>query len=260
MEAFIQDTARKAGAAIMELFGKSSVLYSKNDNAIDIVTEADLAANKIITDAIKSAYPDHGIISEEGQTEALSLEYVWCVDPLDGTKNFASNTPLFGVSMALMQNGEVIHAGIYAPVTDDFYYAEKGKGAFQNGQKVSCSKKDNWDESFGIGPIRLRSKNIKFMSLCYDLMGDGAWINCIGMTALAGAWVASGKRDWYMSAGQDMWGQAATCLLAKEAGCRVTNFAGGEYKPGDKGIVMANEFMHPGLLTAVQKAYDLPIV
>ncbi len=249
----MRETAIKAGAKILEFFGSASILYTKK-SAADIVTEADLASNAIICEAIKEQYPDHGILSEEGEGYQEDSDHAWHIDPLDGTKNFQTGTPLFGINMALSYKGEVIHAAIYLPITNDFCYAEKGKGAFLNGSKTQCSSKEEWKGTYGLGPIRPSAEHRALLAGIIELE-DKAWVNAIATSAVSGLWVSTGKRDWYVGPGKNAWDYAATSLIAQEAGAMVTNFAGTEYKPGDRGIVVANRFLHPQLIELVKRTY-----
>ncbi len=253
-EAFIKKTTLEAGQKLLDLFGKAEVLYAK-ENVSDIVTEADLASNAIICDAIKAAYPEHGIVSEEGEGHLPESEYQWYVDPLDGTRNFASHTPLFGINIALAHNGEVTHAAIYLPYLGDFIYAEKGKGAYLNDKQAHCSQKKDWDGTYGLGTIRLRPSYEIFLNGINEMTHETGWTNAVASSAVSGLWVSSGKRDWYLGPGSNPWDYMATSLIAREAGCMVSNFAGTDYRPGDKGLVVSNPHLFPQLIELVKKSY-----
>ena len=255
MEKFIHDTLLEAGEKILSYFGNAETLYAKQTVA-DIVTESDLASNKIICESIKKTYPDHGIISEEGDGYQMDSDNLWYIDPLDGTKNFESHTPLFGINIALAYKGEVIYAAIYLPLLKDFMYAEKDKGAYLNNKKVICSQKQDWKGTYGLGPIRFKPEYENFHRGIEELSESTGWTNAIATSAVSGLWVSCGKRDWYIGPSANSWDYAATSLIAKEAGCMVSNFAGTEYKPGDKGLVVANKFLFPQLIELVKKSYS----
>jgi myo-inositol-1(or 4)-monophosphatase len=255
MEQFIKDTIQKAGDEIMKFFGTAEIVKIKA-TTVDIVTEADLASEKIIIEAIKKAYPDHGIVSEESDDYNTSAEYVWYIDPLDGTKNFESRVQLFGINIALARNGILTHAAIYLPALNELCYAEKGKGVELNGKKVSCSAKKTWEGVFGLGAIKFSDKYMKLQAHLAKLSNESAWTNAISCSAVSGIWVASGRRDFYIGTGSNSWDYAAPALLAKEAGCIVTNFKGEDWKPGDKGLVIANPTLHPKFLEIVQDCYN----
>lgn len=255
MENFIKDTLFRAGEKILSFFGNTETLYAKQTVA-DIVTEADIASNDLICEAIKKNYPDHGIVSEEGEGYQTDSDYLWCIDPLDGTKNFASQTPLFGINIALVHKGDVTHAAIYLPYLKDYIYAEKGKGAFLNGKKAICSQKEDWKGSYGLGTVMLKPSYEKFQQGILALSEGTGWTNAVASSAVSGIWVSSGKRDWYIGPSKNAWDYVATSLIAKEAGCIVSNFEGTDYKPGDHGLVVANKFLFPELIELVKKSYS----
>ncbi len=256
MEQFITNTITKAGDEIMKYFGNVEISHSKATEN-DIVTQADLISEQVISEAIKQNYPDHGIISEESEGYQTDADHIWYIDPLDGTKNFASGVQLFGINIALSHKGEIICASIYLPALKELLYAEKGKGTFLNGTKVTCSKKDTWKNTYGLGPIRYSEPYVNVMKLVDEISEKTGWINSIASPAVCAAWIASGKRDWYIGPSKNSWDYAAPCLIAKEAGCVVTNFTGAEWRPGDKGIIFANEHLHPKLLEIVKASYDI---
>ncbi len=255
MKTFIKDTVIKAGEEILKFYGSSTVLYSKQ-SITDVVTEADLASNAYICAAIKGQFPDHGIVSEEGEGYQMDSDYLWYIDPLDGTKNFSTHTPLFGINIALTHKGEVVAAAIYLPITQELCFAEKGKGAFLNDVKILCSSKEDWKGSYGVGTIKSSKENLAFLKQVDEISEHTCWTNAIASSAVSGFWVSSGKRDWYIAPGKNAWDYAATSLIASEAGALVTNFSGTPYKPGDRGLVVANPHLHPKLLQIVKESYN----
>lgn len=256
MEQFITETITKAGNEIMSHFGSAEISRVKATEN-DIVTQADLASQQVISEAIKQHYPEHGIVSEESEGYQTDADYIWYLDPLDGTKNFASGVQLFGINMALSYKAEIICASIYLPALKELLYAEKGKGTFLNGTKVACSEKDTWKTTYGIGPIRYSEPYINVMKSVDEISEKTGWINSIASPAVSAAWIACGKRDWYIGPSKNSWDYAASWLIAKEAGCIVTNFAGEEWKPGDKGIILTNKHLFPKLLEIVKTSYEI---
>lgn len=232
---------------------RGSVKVKDSTNAI--VTEADLMSQEIIVTAIKKAYPDHGIVSEESEAYQPNAEYIWYIDPLDGTKNFATRVPLFGINIALAYKGAITHAAIYLPVTKEFCYAEEGKGAYLNGRKISCGVKEDWKGVYGIGPMRFTESYAKFHAQLEEVSEKTGWVNSIASPAVSAVWVADGRRDFYIGPGKNSWDYAAPWLIAKEAGCAVANFLGKEWKPGDRGLVMSNTRLYPTLIEMVKKSY-----
>lgn len=262
MKEFLIETILEAGNVVMEFFGKARVLHSKDkDTVVAIVTEADLSSDKIITSAIKRKYPNHGIVAEESGSYQEDAEFVWYIDPLDGTKNFESRVHLFGINVALAKNEEIVLAAIYLPATNELVIAEKDGGSLltSNGQekKNFCSQKKDWRGAYGIGAIRYSPQHAKLQEQILALSENTAWVSAIASPAVSTVWMADGRRDWYTSAGKNSWDFAAPLLIAKEAGCVVSNFAGEDWKLGDKGIVMTNKYLYPELIKAVRAAYQI---
>lgn len=251
MKEFLEKIIQQAGEKAMEFFAHPEVLYTK-DSAHDVVTQADGAAEAVMIEAIKKAYPDHGIISEEAGSYQENAEYVWYLDPVDGTKNFSTRVPLFGVLAGLAHHREVILGAIYLPVTKELCIAEKGKGAYLNGRKIQCSSADNWEASYGIGPVRFSSeKNIEFLRKLGTVSNGKAWISGIACVAVSSLYVADGRRDWYISRGGKDWDYAAPSIILKEAGCVLTNGEGEPWAIGDKEFIVSNKHLHPTLLKLI---------
>ncbi|OGG66494.1 hypothetical protein A3I99_04330 [Candidatus Kaiserbacteria bacterium RIFCSPLOWO2_02_FULL_45_11b] len=258
MKEFLSKTIQEAGAIVMDYYGKANVLMSK-ERVVDIVTEADLASDKFIVEAIKRNYPEHGIVTEESGLYNTDAEFVWYVDPLDGTKNFESSVPLFGINIALIQSGDIVLAGIYLPATRELIIAEKGMGASLSldghERKITCSQKQDWTGAYGIGPIRYSKENSDLQQTLASLSNNTTWISAIASPAVSAVWVADGRRDWYTSPGSNSWDFAAPVLIAKEAGCIVSNFEGKNWSPGDRGVIVTNNYLYPELAQAVTTAY-----
>ena len=139
MRQFIEDIVREAGERILPLFGKERAQYQKSESRSDVVTKADLLAEEILISRIEEKFPEHGIISEERGRIRAESEHVWIMDPIDGTINFATNVPLWGVMLAFTHNKKVQQSAIFMPVMNEFVYAQRGGGAFLNGERISCS-------------------------------------------------------------------------------------------------------------------------
>lgn len=248
MEKFIKNITKKAGAAILKKFGKVRVKYTKED-AADVVTEADLVANNIITKAIKKEYPLHGIISEEAGEHQGGEEYCWIIDPLDGTRNFLTRTPMFAVMIALARNGKIELATIYNPCTDELLFAKKGRGAFLNGKKVSCSQHKTWKDSWGLVSVNMTTKNAtNLQKLSKYSKKEKFWMSAFGSAGVSVMYQADGRRDWRASQGGGLWDYAAASLILTEAGCKVTNFKGEPWSIKDREIISANKHLHSKLL------------
>lgn len=225
MDEFLKKIIVQAGDAALELQIKAKVAYAKK-HATDIVTEGDLLANKIITEAIKEEYPEHVILSEEGEHK-LGDEYTWIIDPIDGTFNYSKGTPLFCVIIGLAYKKEMLMGAVYAPALNELYFAEKGKGAFLNDQQFHCGDVTDITLGFGnamtlIGPTRMGLLE-KFVQ---EAKQHNIWMGSIGVLGLSLAWVADGKRDWIISEGGSIWDYAAGALILSEAGAKISDIHG----------------------------------
>lgn len=253
MEQFIEKTIKEAGKAELEMFGKVDVHYTKT-TLHDVVTKADLASQQIIGDAIKKHHPEHGIVGEEENLDHQSdADYVWYIDPLDGTKNFSTRIPIFGINIGLAHKGEIILGAVYLPFTDEFCFAEKGKGAFLNGKRMQCSEKKEWAYSYGIGGMRASSKNTLLREVIGKLSNNTAWIMAIASSAVTAVYIADGRRDWYVSRGSSIWDYAGPSIIMKETGLLVTNSQGHDWSLADKEIFVANSHLHPELIKTFEE-------
>jgi len=252
MEEFIKQITLEAGKAVLKEYGKIGHKYTK-ENIADVVTEADLTASKIIIGAIKEKYPDHGIISEEEDDHNIDAEYTWIIDPLDGSRNFSTRTPLFGVMVALAHKDELQLAAIYDPIQDELFFAQTNKGAFRNGERIHCSDKKDWKHSYGCCGANLSSpeRRIRLANLVNYAAKEPFWLNQFGSVCISAAYIADGRRDWYFSPGKTPWDYAPAALLLEKAGCIVTDLEGKPWKIGSLGLVAANKYLHPKLLEII---------
>lgn len=248
MEKFIKQISKEAGIAILKKFGKVNVKYTKHD-ATDIVTETDLKANNIIIKAIKKKFPLHAIISEETGEYQNGAEYCWIIDPLDGTRNFITRTPMFAVIIGLAHNGKMELATIYNPCTDELFYAKKNIGTFLNGKRVHCSQQKTWQNSWGLTSVNMSKNNVTNLhKLLKYSEKEKFWMSAFGSSGVCFMYQADGRRDWRASQGGGLWDYAAGSLILSEAGCIVTNFKGEPWSLQDREILSANKYLHPKLL------------
>ena len=248
MKEFIEDVVKKAGRAVLELYEKEvGVKYTK-EHALDVVTEADLAANTILTEAITARYPDHGIVSEEESAHGSDAPYVWYIDPLDGTLNFATHVPLFGVMVALAKENELTHAAVYLPVFDEFVYAQKGEGVYLNGRRCVCDEDKAWEQTYGFLDSGMTPKTRGVVRAFLDKTDGRVSYNCWKSIAASVRYMVDGKRDWCVSASGSVWDYAPPALIAREAGYRVTSLSGDEWQLTDGNQVIARPHIHERLM------------
>ena len=242
--------AREAGAILRDRYGKDHDVRFKGP--VDMVTEADAAAEALIAERLRSLYPDHDLLGEEGATgssDASGSPYRWIIDPLDGTTNFAHSMPHFSVSIGLEHEGQALVGVVYDPLRDEMFSAARGQGAHLNGKPIKVSTTDSL----------LRSMVATGFS--YDLShrpGQAAvWqaflvrvqsTRQLGSSALNLCYVASGRLDGYWERGIAPWDIAGGALIALEAGATVTDYDGGEFHVDDREIVASNGKIHAAML------------
>jgi myo-inositol-1(or 4)-monophosphatase len=222
--------ARLAGAIINRAALDLEVLKIGKKGPNDYVSEVDRAAEDIIIQTLLEAYPGHGILAEEsGRTHgAKHSEYIWIIDPLDGTTNFLHGFPVYAVSIALAFRGQVQQAVVYDPTRNDMYFASKGRGAFLNDRRLRVSKRTRIaDALIGTGfPFRKGDNFKRYVKMFEEVMQSCAGLRRPGAAALDLCYVAAGYYDGFFETGLNPWDVAAGSLIITEAGGLIGNFTG----------------------------------
>ena len=222
--------ARSAGSIINRASLDLDLLKVNTKSPNDFVTEVDHKAEAIIIETLLGAYPGHGILAEEsGRTHgAKDSEFVWIIDPLDGTTNFIHGFPVYSVSIALAFRGQVQQAVVYDPTRNDLYYASKGRGAFLNDKRLRVSKRIRLaDCLIGTGfPFRKGDNFKRYMQMFEVVMQSCAGLRRPGSAALDLCYVAAGYTDGFFETGLSPWDIAAGSLMVTEAGGLIGNFTG----------------------------------
>ena len=222
--------ARAAGAIINRASMDLDILKVNTKSPNDFVTEVDQMAEQVIIETILQAYPDHGILAEESGREhgAKHSEFVWIIDPLDGTTNFIHGFPVYCVSIALTHRGVVQQAVVYDPTRNDLFYATKGRGAFLNDKRLRVSKRTRMgDALIGTGfPFRRGDNPKRYLKMFEEVMSQVAGLRRPGAAALDLCYVAAGYYDAFFETGLSPWDVAAGSLMITEAGGLIGNFTG----------------------------------
>ncbi len=222
--------ARSAGSIINRASLDLDLLKVNTKSPNDFVTEVDHKAEAIIIETLLGAYPGHGILAEEsGRTHgAKDSEFVWIIDPLDGTTNFIHGFPVYSVSIALAFRGQVQQAVVYDPTRNDLYFASKGRGAFLNDRRLRVSKRIRLaDCLIGTGfPFRKGDNFKRYLQMFEVVMQSCAGLRRPGSAALDLCYVAAGYTDGFFETGLSPWDIAAGSLMVTEAGGLIGNFTG----------------------------------
>ncbi|MBL8340935.1 MAG: inositol monophosphatase [Rubrivivax sp.] len=222
--------ARAAGAIINRAALDLEVIKVGTKGPNDFVSEVDRAAEEAIIDTLLEAYPDHGILAEEsGRARGNKRsEFVWIIDPLDGTTNFLHGLPTYAVSIALEHRGQVQQAVVYDPARNDLFYASRGRGAFLNDRRLRVSKRTRLAESLiGTGfPFRKGDNFKRYLEMFEQVMKSCAGVRRPGAAAHDLGYVAAGWYDGFFETGLSPWDIAAGSLMITEAGGLIGNFTG----------------------------------
>jgi myo-inositol-1(or 4)-monophosphatase len=221
--------ARSAGALIVRQLERADSLDVTTKGRNDFVTEVDQRSEQIIIDTIRKAYPDHGILAEESGRRGGG-EYLWIIDPLDGTTNFLHNFPHFAVSIAFQHRSQIVQAVIFDPIRQELFTASRGEGAQLDNRRIRVSRKSDLDTALlGTGfPFRELSNLKAYLSTLEAFLPKCAGIRRAGSAALDLAYVAAGRLDGFWEFGLKPWDIAAGALLIHEAGGFVSDPVGGE--------------------------------
>ena len=222
--------ARAAGAIINRASLDLDILRINTKGPNDFVSEVDQAAEQVIIETLLQAYPGHGILAEESGREhgARNSEYVWIIDPLDGTTNFIHGFPVYAVSIALAHRGVVQQAVVYDPSRNDLFYATKGRGAYLNDRRLRVSKRTRMQDALiGTGfPFRRGDNFKRYLKIFEEVMQQCAGLRRPGAAALDLCYVAAGWYDAFFETGLNPWDVAAGSLIITEAGGLIGNFTG----------------------------------
>jgi len=246
--------ARKAGSIINRAALGGEGLKVRAKQANDFVTQVDQQAEEAIMGIVRNSYPEHGFHAEEsGRTEGKG-EYVWIIDPLDGTTNFIHGFPQYCVSIGVQHRGSLAHAVIYDPLKNELFTASKGRGAFLNDRRIRVSKCLRLEEALvGTGfPFREITRIDLYVRQLKNLMTGSSGVRRAGAAALDLAYVACGRLDAFWELGLSPWDMAAGALLIQEAGGLVGDLSGeGDYL--EKGeVCAATPKVFPQLLEALR--------
>jgi len=245
--------ARSAGDLIARRMERLDSIAVETKQRNDYVTEVDREAEARIIQTLQRSYPDHGILAEESGRQEGN-DYVWIIDPLDGTTNFLHGFPHFAVSIALANRGRLEQAVIYDPMRQDLFTASRGDGAALNDRRIRVSSRKGLEGALlGTGfPYRDDQPDDAYMAILREFMKQTAGIRRPGSAALDLAWLAAGRIDGFWEAGLQPWDIAAGALLVREAGGIVGDLWGGDDYMASGNILGAN----PKVFHAMKQIID----
>ncbi|MFP5263608.1 MAG: inositol monophosphatase family protein [Blastocatellia bacterium] len=240
--------AKDAGRLLRDRVGTRIDIDHKG--AINIVTDVDLASERLIREAIATHYPRHQVLGEEGGLAENSSEYRWVVDPLDGTTNFAHAYPVFCVSIALEHRGETVLGVVYDPTRDELFAAERGGGASLNNRPIRVSAIGDLMQSLLSTGFPYDIKTSTFTNLDHwaNFAMNAQALRRDGAAALDLCYVACGRFDGFWELNLSPWDTAAGALIVTEAGGRVTDFAGNKFSNYEPQVLASNGLIHERMI------------
>jgi len=251
--AIVREAARVTGKILGRMFGQVYNITKKGD--IDLVTEADLKAEKTILEILERHFPGDNILSEEAGSNCKTSDRTWLIDPLDGTTNFAHGFPFFAVSIALEVEKEIVLGVVYNPYMQEYFEAVKGMGAYLNERPLKVSETPTLGESLlGTGfPYNIHEKPERVMEVFAKMVVLAQGVRRPGAAALDLCYVAAGRLDGFWEEGLKPWDTAAGAVIVKEAGGTLTTFEGEPYNPYLETIVATNNLIHSAMVRALSE-------
>ncbi len=243
--------ALRAGEIQKQRYGQRIEIRHKG--VIDLVTEVDRACEDVILETLRSRFPEHDIVTEETQLERRGSRYVWFVDPLDGTTNYAHGYPCFCVSVAATCDGEVVAGAVYEPLRDELFTAERGAGAHLNGRRLRVSESSELLQSLLVTgfPYDLRDDLVGKLKLFNRFMGVARAIRRDGAAALDLANLAAGRIDAFWEERLQPWDMLAAKLMIEEAGGRLTRYDGSPTGLRADEVLASNGALHAAMMAVI---------
>ncbi|GMU85713.1 MAG: inositol monophosphatase [Ignavibacteriales bacterium] len=223
---------------------------------MNLVTEADKGSEKLIIDYIHKHFPGHGILAEESGGEMQNAEYLWVIDPLDGTTNFAHGLPIYSVSIGVMKNGETIMGAVADVPRGVIYSAEKGNGAYSGNNKITVSNNKRLEESLLVTgfPYDVREHTEPILNVLGSFLKTARGIRRLGSAAIDFCYIAQGVFDGYWEMHLNPWDICAGQLIVEEAGGKVTDFSGKRLSIHSREILCSNGLIHPMMQNIISES------
>ena len=247
----MEKACKKASKLLIRDFGEIEKLQVSKKGPGDFVTNSDKRTEKIIMNELSLARPDYSFLAEESGLSNKSNEFRWIIDPIDGTTNFLHGIPNFAISIGLEKNKEIICGMIFNPITNEMFYAEKGKGAYLNNSRIRVSSRKNIDECVILtgGPVLSYKNKEIFFKEYENVTRKVAATRKLGSSALDLAYLASGRCDGVFERNLNYWDIAAGIIIVKEAGGTITDFKGGDKYIEERNLLGTNSKIDKELIS-----------
>jgi myo-inositol-1(or 4)-monophosphatase len=250
-----QEAAIEAGTFLKESVGKVKSIETKKGEIRNLVSDIDRGSEERIIRRIRKQYPGHAILAEESGGSSEGAEFRWIIDPLDGTTNFLHGLPIFSVTIGVEQRGEIVAGVTYNPNMDELFVAEKGSGAFLNGERISVSRTGELISSLVVTgfPYNIAENPDNAADHFVNFLFASRAVRRLGSAAIDLAYVAMGRFDGFWEVSLQPWDMAAGVLLVHEAGGRTSDFRGAETSVYTRPIVASNGLIHDEMVGVLGK-------
>ena len=240
-----EKAVRKAGRVLLKDFGEIENLQIQSKNLGDFVTKADLKSEKLLLDTLQYYYPKCSYLSEEKGRIEGSHEEMIVIDPIDGTTNFIHGIPLIAIVVSKIVDNEITDGVTFNPITNEFFWASKGKGAWCNNKRLRVSKRDILADSvIGVGIPHANRTYENYLNEIEKITNKCSGLRRMGSAAIDLAYVASGKLDAFWERNLNLWDVSSGVLLVREAGGKVTEPSGNPWNILSKDILASNSILH----------------
>jgi len=250
-----QEAALEAGTFLKESVGKVKSIETKKGEIRNLVSEIDRGSEERIIRRIRKQYPGHAILAEESGETTAGAEFRWIIDPLDGTTNFLHGLPIFSVTIAVEHRGEIVAGITYNPNMDELFVAEKGAGAFLNGERISVSRTGQLINSLVVTgfPYNIAENPDNAAGHFVNFLFASRAVRRLGSAAIDLAYVAMGRFDGFWEVSLQPWDMAAGVLLVHEAGGRTSDFHGNATSVYHRPIVASNGLIHNEMVGVLER-------
>ncbi|MEX2115537.1 MAG: inositol monophosphatase family protein [Bacteroidota bacterium] len=248
------EAALKAGRLLKDRAGNAKSVETKFGQETNLVTELDRQAEALIIKTISKKYPGHDFLAEESGSTKLESDFKWIIDPIDGTTNFAHGLPIFCVSIGLEYRGDIVLGVVYDPTRDELFTAERGKGAFLNGNPIRVSNASSLIESVLVTGFAYNvSSTLENIDHFRNFLLEARAVRRLGSAALDLCYVAAGRLDGYWEMSLNPWDMAAGVVLVEEAGGKFTDLEGRVSTIHNKKILVSNGKIHEQMVGVLKR-------
>ncbi len=247
----VKHIATQAGDFLLSNFGKISSVISKGDR--NFATDLDRKAEEMIVNFLRKEFPGYGVLAEENTQENLNSDFLWIIDPLDGTHNFINNIDIFGVSIGLWHKDDFVLGVVYMPEEKELYYAQKFQGAFKNGKPIKVSDRSELNQASASFDSSIRYSPEIMLKVLDDIAKESFNIRMLGSSVRQLTYIADGRLDFAVEFHDQPWDFAGSVCIIKEAGGIFKDLQGKDPTPKTVGYIAGSSSIYPKVEQIIKK-------